>query len=135
MNPYQAPQAAPDVPGPRLALTCPRCGHRMPLTWRRYARAPLGGHACAACGARFRLRHDLRWYGPLLLLFLFFCVVPALLVTAQWGDVAGTLTYGLCVAAMIALDKRVDENLLGDVTFVLKNGAQPPYPPLPSDET
>ncbi len=38
-------------------MTCPHCSHSFPLTWRRYAKSPLGKHTCPACGraSRFKL--------------------------------------------------------------------------------
>jgi hypothetical protein len=37
-------------------MECPWCGHRFPMTWRRYFLSPLGKHSCPACGKQSRFR-------------------------------------------------------------------------------
>jgi hypothetical protein len=37
-------------------MKCPHCNHSFPLTWRRYAKSPLGKHICPACASASRFR-------------------------------------------------------------------------------
>lgn len=53
-NPYDPPGHV-DVVGSQGNLQCPYCEQFFALTWKRYARAPLGVHLCPHCGKKSKL--------------------------------------------------------------------------------
>ena len=114
-NPYRSPAAQPDGPAsaavPSRALKCPYCGHKFPLTWKRYILAPTGAHLCPACGKRGKLR--------LTAVYLLALVVTHVVLLGGGGLVGYLLahTWGLAIGfgvgfvTSFAFDRYYDQRL------------------------
>ena len=114
-NPYRSPAALPDGAACTAVsaggLTCPYCGHKFPLTWKRYVLAPNGVHRCPACGNRGKLQMTVAYR------FASSLTVVALLgggafvgylLAHIWGKV---VAWALAVVITFALDKHYDQRL------------------------
>jgi hypothetical protein len=114
-NPYMSPTAPP--PMVELSalgvggLTCPYCGWRFPLTWRRYIGEPWSFHTCPACQKRGRLRYTSRYVAASIVTMLVLVgggLVLGHLLDENWGMLVGG---AMGVLLGIPLDKKYDQRL------------------------
>ncbi|SRR5258706_8874947 len=98
-------------------MTCPHCNHSFPLTWRRYAKSPLGKHTCPACGRVSRFRWTVSYVTFVLIAWIVFLavafVVTLLIFPKTWQRMVGipyyvSLYFVGCIV-IIPLDRFFDE--------------------------
>ena len=92
-------------------MKCPVCEANIELTWKRYWRAPFGGHGCDNCEAKFRIKQPLNYYIILVFIWLLAGGIPAFVaVKLGLSPFFAILVYLLCgLVIIIPIDKKLDE--------------------------
>lgn len=99
-------------------MKCPQCEHNVELTWNRYWKAPFGTHSCPQCSSKFKLRHSPRYHLLIVLLVIIFCLAPAIISRNLGFSTNISLIFLITgMLIIIPIDKKLDENWLGDVFF------------------
>src|SRR5688572_19043673 len=98
-------------------MTCPYCNHSFPLTWRRYAKSPLGKHTCPACSRKSKFTLTSFYLTFLMVSWIVFfvlaVVVTLLVFPMTWQQLVGipyfVVLYLVGCIVIIPLDRIFDE--------------------------
>ena len=99
-GPWAKPPAAPKTDG---LLACPYCGHRFPLTWKRYFMAGLNKVRCPQCNEQCRFQVTLAYCGWWLVGFIAVIILDGAAVVMTWLILRRTPSPEEAIAAIICV--------------------------------